>query len=278
MSEGGRQGVESLLPRDLLSDATVFISGGGSGVNLGIATVLADLGAKLAICGRTESTLEAAAELLRSRGANVVTAVADVRDAAAVDSAFKLTEDALGPVTGVVCGAAGNFAAAAQDISSNGFRAVVDIDLIGSFHTANAAFDQLRRTRGALLFVTGGQSRMPFAFQAHVGAAKAGVDQLMRSLALEWGRYGIRSNSIMPGPVTGTEGMKRLGEGPGLAAWTDSVPLGRFAEPAEIGRMAAVLLSPIASYVSGAVIAVDGGLDLTGSSLVNNSTMKNTTP
>lgn len=257
-----------LLAPDLLVGQVIFISGGGSGVNLGIARVLADLGADLAIFGRTEGRLEHAAEDLRARGGRVVVTVGDVRDLDQVETAFVRTRDDLGPVSGVVCGAAGNFVAPAEDITSNGFRAVVDIDLVGTFHCSRAAFDQLQETRGSLLFVTGGQSSAPYVGQAHVGAAKAGVDQLMRGLAVEWAGDSIRVNSIMPGPVQDTEGMRRL-TASGHQPWVDSVPMRRFAVSEEIGRMAAVLLSPIASYVTGAVIHVDGGMSLTGPGLVN---------
>ncbi|WP_226356058.1 SDR family oxidoreductase [Pseudonocardia sp. ICBG601] len=260
------------LPDDLLDGRVVFLSGGGSGVNLGIARVLADLGADLSLYGRTASRLDEAAEELRGRGARVVTTAGDVRSAEQVAHAFERTEAGLGPVDGVVCGAAGNFVAPAESISSNGFRAVVDIDLIGSFHCAHAAFDQLTRTRGSVLFVTGAQSAGAFAHQAHVGAAKAGVDQLMRTLAVEWGPHGIRSNSLLPGPVHDTEGMRRLAEG-GSAPWTDSVPLGRFADAEEVGRMAAVLLSPLAAYVTGTVVHIDGGLALSGPALVNRTVL-----
>lgn len=264
-----------LLPPDLLQGRNVFVSGGGSGVNLAIAEACAALGANIAICGRTESKLQAATEHLRTTyGVAAVHAVADVRDSAAVDAAFAAGAAEIGPAHGVVCGAAGNFLAPAETISTNGFRAVMDIDLLGSFHFARAGFEQLRSTGGSLLFVSGGQSQMPFLHQAHVAAAKAGVDQLMRSLALEWGPLGIRVNSIVPGPVAGTEGMKRLAETAGAETWAAMVPLGRFAEQQEIGRMAAVLLSPIASFVNGAQIVVDGGMVLSGSSGFNQAVLK----
>jgi NAD(P)-dependent dehydrogenase (short-subunit alcohol dehydrogenase family) len=246
-----------MLAPDLLKDKTVFVSGGAS------------LGANVAICGRTEVTLEAAADELRHLGAEVVTAVVDVRDAEAVERAFQSTADVLGPVDSVICGAAGNFMADASKLSSNGYRAVLEIDLLGSFHCASAAFEQLRETRGSLLFVSAGHSTMTFAQQSHVAAAKAGVDQLMRSLALEWGPLGIRSNSIVPGPVQDTEGMKRLTESGKGDAWRQSVPLGRFARGEEIGAMAAVLISPLASFVTGSQVFVDGGLVLSGAGLIN---------
>jgi NAD(P)-dependent dehydrogenase (short-subunit alcohol dehydrogenase family) len=259
------------MPSNLLADKRIFLAGGGSGVNLAIARMLASCGADLAICGRTASRLEAAAEELRSLGARVVTAVADVRDAEAVDSAFSKTQDELGPVDGVVCGAAGNFVAPAEKISPNGFRSVVEIDLLGTFNCARSAHSQLEQTGGSLLFVSGGQSYMAFIHQAHVASAKAGVDQLMRALAAEWGPSGIRVNSIVPGPVVNTEGMRRLTEAMSLDSWLQSVPLGRFAQPDEIGRVAAFLLSPWSSYVTGAQVLVDGGLTLSGPGQINRS-------
>jgi NAD(P)-dependent dehydrogenase (short-subunit alcohol dehydrogenase family) len=165
------------LPRDLLAGKTAFIAGGGSGINLGIARAFAHADARVAICGRTEPRLESAAEILRAAGAEVSTSVADVRDEAAVTAALARTDHELGPVDIVVAGAAGNFMAPAEEMSAKGFRTVLEIDLLGSFHTARAAFDQLRSTRGSLLFVSAGQSYLPFANQAHVGAAKAALDR-----------------------------------------------------------------------------------------------------
>ncbi|WP_068401836.1 SDR family oxidoreductase [Kribbia dieselivorans] len=264
--------MSALLHPDLLRDKTIFVSGGGSGINLAIAKACASVGANIAICGRTESRLESAAEELRALGARVVPAVADVRDWDAVQAAFARTAEELGPVSGVVAGAAGNFVAPAEQISTNGFKVVQDIDVLGSFHVAKAAFEQLRETQGSVLFITAGQSVRSMAYQVHVAAAKAGVDALMRGLALEWGPLGIRSNSIAPGPVAGTEGMKRLTEATGDQLWNDMVPLGRFAEAEEVATMATVLLSPLSSYVNGARLTCDGGLEVGGSTEYDRAT------
>ena len=261
--------IGTYLSPELLKGTSAFITGGGSGINLGIARCFAQVGADIAICGRTQERLDAAAVELGELGARVSTSVADVRDPDAVAAAFAKARMDIGPMSTVVCGAAGNFLAPAEKMSSNGFRTVIDIDLLGSFHTAHAAFDQLRETRGSLLFVSAGQSDAPYLFQAHVGAAKAAIDSLMRHLALEWGPHGIRSNAIVPGPIEGTEGMKRLAEQVGRKAWTDGIALGRFGTPEEVGAMAVVLASPLASFVTGAKIVVDGGLALSGSGMFN---------
>jgi NAD(P)-dependent dehydrogenase (short-subunit alcohol dehydrogenase family) len=261
--------IDSYLSPELLKGTSVFITGGGSGINLGIARCFAQVGADIAICGRTQERLEAAAEELANIGARVSTSVADVRDPDAVSAALVKARKDIGPISTAICGAAGNFLAPAEKMSSKGFRTVIDIDLHGSFHTAHAAFDQLKETRGSLLFISAGQSDAPYLFQAHVGAAKAAIDSLMRHLALEWGPYGIRSNAIVPGPIEGTEGMKRLAAQVGRQAWTDSIALSRFGTPEEIGAMAVVLASPLASFVTGTRIVVDGGLALSGSGMFN---------
>ena len=196
---------------DLLAGHVVFITGGGSGINLGIAETFARLGASVGLCGRTAERLEQArAHLLEAGAPAVSTAIADVRDAEAVAAAIEQSRSELGPMNTLICGAAGNFPARAEELSANGFRAVIDIDLNGSFNASRAAFEQLQETGGSIVMISAHQAVAPYAGQAHVGAAKAGVEQLVRQLALEWGYRGIRANAIAPGPVEDTEGVRRL--------------------------------------------------------------------
>jgi NAD(P)-dependent dehydrogenase (short-subunit alcohol dehydrogenase family) len=257
--------VNKYLPRDLFAGKTVFITGGSSGINLGIGKAFAALAANLGICGRTREKLDSAAAELRSLGASVVAEVADVRDFGALSSALNATRDQLGPIDVLVCGAAGNFPIPAEQLSPNGFKAVVDIDLLGSFHACRAAFEQLRQRRGCVIFISAGMAFIPYPYQVHVGAAKAGIDNMMKNLALEWGKYGIRTNSIVPGPIEGTEGMRRLGGERFAGERHKHIPLGRFGTVEEIGHAAAFLASPLAAYVTGAVLVVDGGQNLSGS-------------
>jgi NAD(P)-dependent dehydrogenase (short-subunit alcohol dehydrogenase family) len=240
--------ITSIFPKDLFAGKTVFVTGGGSGINLGIAKTFARLGARLALCGRSQERLDGATAELRELGAKTFAQSADVRDYAALESAMNGAKDALGPIDVLVVGAAGNFPAAAEVLSPNGFKAVVDIDLLGGFNACRAAFAQLKETQGSITFISAGQAFIPYAYQAHVGAAKAGVDNLMRNLALEWGKHGIRVNSVAPGPIDDTEGMRRL------------------APSEEIKKkFAGFLASPLASYVSGTLLVADGGQNLLGS-------------
>jgi NAD(P)-dependent dehydrogenase (short-subunit alcohol dehydrogenase family) len=157
----------------------------------------------------------------------------------------------------------------AQQLSANGFKTVIDIDLLGSFNASRAAFEQLKKTRGTIIYVSAGMAYMPHAYQVHVGAAKAGIDMMMKNLALEWGRYGIRTNSIVPGPIEGTEGMKRLSSAEAKDAIIAAVPVGRMGTVDDIGQTAAFLASPLASYISGCVVICDGGSNLAGSGRFN---------
>ena len=257
--------LSDLLNPNLLAGKAVFITGGGSGINLAIAHGFASVGADVAICGRTPEKLEQAAEeLRRNYSVKVATTPADVRDFDVLQAAVDTAAEELGGLDAVVAGAAGNFFSAAEAISSKGFKTVLEIDLLGSFHTARAAFEHLKASKGSILFVSAGQAYLPFSHQSHVGAAKAGIENLMTNLALVWGPCGIRSNSVVPGPIEGTEGMRRLTEPVGAELWTDAVPLGRFGRAEEIAAMAVVLSSPLAGYVTGARVVVDGGLGLSG--------------
>jgi NAD(P)-dependent dehydrogenase (short-subunit alcohol dehydrogenase family) len=265
--------IEEHFPKTLYAGKTVFVTGGGSGINLGIARNFAALGANVAICGRTQEKLDGASRELRELNAHargkVLPVAADVRDYSAVESAMQRTMIEIGAIDVLISGAAGNFLCPAEQLSPNGFKTVVDIDLQGSFHASRAAFEQLKATRGSVIFISAPQAWVPQAWQVHVGAAKAGVDMMMRNLALEWGRHGIRANSIAPGPIAGTEGMKRLSNEEADRAALQAIPLRSYGTPDDIGQAAVFLASPLASYITGIVLPVDGGMALIGSALWN---------
>jgi NAD(P)-dependent dehydrogenase (short-subunit alcohol dehydrogenase family) len=265
--------VQDYLPRTMYKGKTVFITGGGSGINLGIGRSFAVLGAHLALCGRTQAKLDVAADELRAlsahAGGKVLPVAADVRDYAALEAAFARTQAEIGPIDVLVAGAAGNFLCPAEELSANGFKTVVDIDLLGAFNAARGVFAQLNATRGCIIFISAGQAFVPQAYQVHVGAAKAGIDNLMKNLAVEWGKHGIRANSIVPGPIEGTEGMRRLSTPENDRRNKEVIPLRRYGQTDDIGQAAVFLASPLAAYVTGTVFAVDGGSNLVGSALWN---------
>ena len=235
----------------LLAGKTAFIAGGSSGINLGIAHGFAEAGARVALLSRTLEKIEAAVQEIRSRGFEAAGFVADVRDYAAVEAAFESARNMFGDMDVVVSGAAGNFVAAALDMSANGFKAVVDIDLLGTFNVFRAGYAFLRKPGASLIAITAPQAEQPMMAQAHVCAAKAGVNMLTRCLALEWGPAGVRVNGISPGPIAGTEGMRRLT--PTIEAeqaCRRKVPLGRFGEVDEIADLALFLASEQAAYIT----------------------------
>jgi NAD(P)-dependent dehydrogenase (short-subunit alcohol dehydrogenase family) len=246
---------------------TVFVFGGTSGINLGVAETFAEHGARVAVASRSQERVDAAVAQLARFGGQAVGYCADVRDFDAVTAAFARAAQALGPIDVLISGAAGNFPAPALGMSPNGFKSVVDIDLLGTFHVLRAAHPRLTKPGASIINISAPQAFIPMQFQAHVCAAKAGVDMVTRVLALEWGAQGIRVNSIVPGPIAGTEGMARLAPTAELQALVrDSVPLRREGTPRDIGEAALFLASPMASYISGVVLPVDGGWSLGGAS------------
>lgn len=251
--------MESPFRRELLAGSHALVTGGGSGIGLGIARALADHGAAVTIVGRDLAKAQAAAESL---GGPAFAAAADVRDAAALARALDDAVARLGPLGIVVAAAAGNFPAPVDAISANGFRTVVDIDLNGTFNTVKAAAPHLRPPASIVAISAYG---IPVPLQAHVVAAKAGVDALVRTLAVEWGHKGIRVNAVIPGPIAGTEGMARLAPDERTRATVVAgVPLGRLGTVDDIGAAVVWLCSEAASYVTGAVVPVDGGANLLG--------------
>lgn len=249
----------------VLAGKNAVITGGGSGINFAIARRFAENGAAVALIGRTKEKLDAAANEIRKAGGAASAHPADVRDYDALAAAIKSGRQAHGGIDVVVCGAAGNFPAPALGMSANGFKAVVDIDLLGTFNTCRAAFEHLRRPGASIINISATQAFTPMPFQAHVCAAKAGVDMLTRCLAIEWGNEGVRVNSIAPGAVDDTEGMRRLAPTPDVRdRLTRAIPLQRFATKDEIADLALFLSSDAARFITGAVVVCDGGQSLAG--------------
>ena len=243
----------------------LFVAGGSSGINYGIAQAFAQAGARISLISRSADKVTAAAAQLETLGTQALGMSADVRQPEAVERALAAAHERFGPIDVLLSGAAGNFLARALDMSPNAFKTVVDIDLLGSFNVARLAHAYLRKPGACILQISAGQAFTPTAYQAHVCAAKAGVDMLTRVLGLEWAADGIRINSIVPGPIADTEGLQRLAPTPEtMEAMAQLVPLQRLGRIEDIARMAMFLASDWGSYITGTVIPVDGGLALTG--------------
>lgn len=247
------------------SETTVFVAGGTSGINLGIAEAFATAGARVAVMSRSKEKVDAAVTRLQALGAQATGGVADVRDPEATSAVLQLAHAAFGDIDVLVSGAAGNFPAAALDMSPNAFRSVVDIDLLGSYHVLRAAYPLLRKPGAVVINVSAPQAFLPMAPQSHVCAAKAGVDMMTRVLAIEWGRDGIRINSVVPGAIEGTEGMERLFPMPeARQVVLSTVPAARWGQPRDVANVCLFLASPLADYVTGVVLPADGGWSLGG--------------
>jgi NAD(P)-dependent dehydrogenase (short-subunit alcohol dehydrogenase family) len=247
------------------SGTTVFVAGGTSGINLGIAEGFAAAGARMAVTSRSQEKVDAAVERLQALGAQATGEAADVRDPEATSAVLQHAHAMFGDIDVLISGAAGNFPAAARDMSPNAFRSVVDIDLLGSYHVLRAAYPLLRKPGAVVINVSAPQAFLPMALQSHVCAAKAGVDMLTRVLAIEWGGDGIRVNAVVPGPIEDTEGMMRLAptrEAREIVRAT--VPAGRWGKPHDVADVCLFLASPLAAYVTGVVLPADGGWSLGG--------------
>jgi len=242
------------------SGSQVFVFGGTSGINLGIARCFATAGASVAVASRSQEKVDSAVAELGDLGSDSRGYSLDVRDHEAVKAALEQHANATGEIDILVSGAAGNFPSFANDMSPNGFKSVVDIDLLGSFHVLQSAFPYLKKPGASVINISAPQAFLAMPMQSHVCAAKAGVDMLTRTLALEWGPAGIRVNSISPGPIADTEGMRRLAPTEKILELTKrSVPLQRLGQASEIGNAAMFLSSDAGAYVSGVVLPVDGG-------------------
>lgn len=252
----------------LMKGKVLFVTGGGSGIGLGICLAFARLGAKVGICGRTESKLAAAAEAIRKAGAeDVFYAKADVRKPEECEAAVNALGDKWGKIDIFVNNAAGNFMSLLEDVSPNAFSTVIDIDLRGTFHMSKAALPWLRKASqsggGALMIAISATlyyTAMPF--QGHAAAAKAAIDSLTKTFAAEWSEDGIRVVSIAPGPIADTEGgpTGRVfgAAGAGQRDIRSTVPLGRYGTVDDIANTAVFLASAGGNFITGTNIVVDG--------------------
>lgn len=248
-----------------LDGKAVLIFGGTSGINLGIAQAFADAGAMVGVASRSQDNVDAAVTALSRPGRNALGFSLDVRHADAVAAGAASFAEACGPIDVLVSGAAGNFTAAAAKLSPNGFKSVIDIDLLGTFNVMRGCYPHLRRPGASLINISAPQAFIPMAMQVHVCAAKAGVDMITRTLAIEWGPEGVRVNSIIPGPIGGTEGMLRLAPTPeATQAVIDAVPMRRLGTLGDISDACLFLASDAARYVSGAILPVDGAWSAAG--------------
>jgi NAD(P)-dependent dehydrogenase (short-subunit alcohol dehydrogenase family) len=248
---------------NVLAGKVVLVAGGSSGINLGIAQRLAQAGARLTLVSRSEERIQAAAASITSTGAEAIGIAADVRDYAAIEGAFAIARETFGEVDIVISGAAGNFRASALELSANAFKTVVDIDLIGTFNVFRAAYAFLRKPGASLIAISAPGAVHPATFQMHACAAKAGINMLVKCLAMEWGPAGVRVNGISPGPIADTEGMARLTPTAEMEArYKSQLALRDYGTKQDIADAALFLCTDSARYITGTILDCDGGRGL----------------
>ncbi len=266
----------SVFRDGLLGGKVAFVTGGSSGINLHLARRLLAQGARVVIVARDADRLaRAQAELNEVAPGSVHAESADVRDGAALEIAAQRGAERFGFYDIVVAGAAGNFLGPAAQLSSNAFAAVVDIDLKGTFHTFKACYPHLA-SGARLLAISAPQGTVPIALQAHACAAKAGIEALVRTLALEWGgAHGYRVNALSPGLVAGTVGADIFIRAIGESALVGGQPVPRLVTLDEVADAALFLVGPSGDYITGHTLAIDGGLSLpttTGAAIASAAT------
>ena len=255
-------------PRFDFTGRKVFVAGGTSGINQAIAEHFAVNGATVGVFSRSQEKVDAAVERLKALGdAPAFGMAGDVRKPETVEAALKAFHEAHGEIDVVVSGAAGNFLAPAAEMSPNAFATVIGIDLNGTFNVLRLAYPYTVKPGGSMIVISAPQSTRATMYQAHACAAKAGIDQLIRVLALEWGPVGIRVNGIVPGPIAGTEGVDRLfNTDAARKQLIEKTPLRVMGGLEDCANMAMVLSTDLSKYVTSAIIPVDGGTTVAGGS------------
>ena len=262
-----------MFKNDLLKNKTIIITGGGTGLGKSMATRFGQLGANMVLTSRRQEVLdEAASDINDKTGAEILTVSTDIRHSDQVTEMVKKAIDKFGKIDCLLNNAAGNFISPTENLSENAFRTIIDIVLVGTFNCTQAAGKAMRDSEGGVILnivttyaFTGSGYVVPSA------CAKSGVLAMTRSLAVEWAKYGIRTNAIAPGPFPTKGAWKRLVP-PGLnieKKMMERVPLKRFGEHDELANLASYLMADESGYMNGEVITMDGGEWLKGAGQFN---------
>ncbi len=256
--------MNSVFQANLLAGKTAFLTGSGSGINRAIAKRFVEHGANVVLVGRTQEKLDSAAAEMNALGKGRALGVgADVRQYEELEKAAIKGSEAFGAYDIVVAGAAGNFVAPVNKMSANGFGTVIDIDLKGTFNTFRIMSERLNRG-ASLIAISAPQATQVMWGQAHACAAKAGIEMLVKTLAVEWGAKGVRVNGLTPGFVEATVGGDLFKGSDNGEAVKKRLPIQRFATLDEMADMALLLCTPVAAYMTGHIVVLDGGVLLMG--------------
>ncbi len=261
-----------MFTKELLKKKIIIITGGGTGLGKSMAQRFGELGANLVITSRKLEVLEETAEELRTSGANVLPLQCDVRKPNEVEEMISRAVGEFGAVDVLVNNAAGNFISPTERLSPGGFKVIVDIVLNGTFNcTLSAGKEMIKSGGGVILNIITTYAWTGSGYVVPSACAKAGVLAMTRSLAVEWAKYGIRTNAIAPGPFPTEGAWKRLVV-PGLGIekkMKKRIPLKRFGEQRELADLATFLISDGAGYINGEVVTIDGGEWLKGAGQFN---------
>jgi NAD(P)-dependent dehydrogenase (short-subunit alcohol dehydrogenase family) len=256
--------MEGMLKPGSLKGKTIIITGGGTGLGKSMGRYMLELGANLVITSRKKEVLDdAAAELSRETGGNVLPLSCDVRKYDEIENVLKQAEDTFGQIHGVLNNAAGNFISPTERLSHRAFDIVVDIVLKGTYYTTLAAGKNwiTKKQPGVFLNIVTTYAWTGSGYVVPSACGKAGVLALTRSLAVEWAKYNIRSNAIAPGPFPTEGAWSRLLPGDLVKKFDPAsrIPLKRVGDHQELANLAAYLMSDYSAYINGEVITIDGG-------------------
>ena len=254
----------SIFAPHLFDDTHVLITGGGTGIGFGCALELGTLGARVTLISRRDEVLRKAAEQLRGKGIEAAWHVLNIRDNAAVEEVMKRIIDEHGVPDHLINNAGGQFSSPARDITANGFRAVMDLNVQGTWQMSRC-FAQAHRDAGKPGRIINIVFPHVDAMEnfAHAAAARAAVVNLTKSLALEWGADKLLVNAVGPGPVM-TKALEHYEEAESGASMIDKMPVPRFGTPQDVAWLVTFLLSPAANWITGSYYPIDGGAQLVG--------------